>query len=149
MQNSLKSEIEQYLAKKDICIEWGKGDIPMCSIPMFTKGMQANNYFLGHQKWGKEYFENSHRSETFKARWRAAIGNWENKIVVDIGCGPGNIYASLGGSPKIIIGVDISHGALEFARNIGYTPILVDAHHLPFNDKFAEVVDEGCNCTSL
>ncbi|MDF5727652.1 MAG: class I SAM-dependent methyltransferase [Rhizonema sp. PD38] len=102
--------------------------------------MQANSYFFGHQKWGKEYFENSHRSETFKARWRAALGNWDNKIVADIGCGPGNIYASLGGSPKIIIGVDISHGALEMARNIGYTPILADAHHLPFRDKFADVV---------
>ncbi len=27
---------------------------------------------------------------------------------VDIGCGPGNLYATLGGSPKLLIGVDIS-----------------------------------------
>lgn len=138
MQNSLASVIEQYVAE-DTELDLQK-DIPTCPIPVFTKGMQANSDFFGHPQWGREYFENSHRTETFKARWCAAMGSWDGKIVVDIGCGPGNVYATIGGSPKLLIGVDISRGALEMAREIGYTPILADAHHLPFIDGFADIV---------
>jgi SAM-dependent methyltransferase len=139
-KNSLAtSSLENYLAD-DACIDWQTGDIPKSIIPLMTRGMQANSYFFGHPKWGKEYFETSHRSEPFKARWQSAMGSWDNKIVVDIGCGPGNVYASVGGSPRLLIGVDISLGALSMAREIGYTPIMADAHHLPFIDSFADLV---------
>jgi ubiquinone/menaquinone biosynthesis C-methylase UbiE len=60
--------------------------------------------------------------------------------VVEIGCGPGNLYASLGGAPKELIGVDVSRGALKMAQQIGYTPILADAHQLPFISGFADIV---------
>jgi SAM-dependent methyltransferase len=133
------SVLENYLAD-DAHIDWQTEDIPKSIIPMMTRGMQANSYFFGHPKWGKEYFETSHRDEAFKARWRSAMGSWDNKIVVDIGCGPGNVYASVGGSPRLLIGVDISLGALKMAREIGYTPIMADAHHLPFVDGFADIV---------
>lgn len=139
MQNSLASSVlEQYVAE-DTELDWQK-DILICPIPVFTKGMQANRYFFGHPQWGREYFETSHRTETYRERWRAAMGSWDGKIVVDIGCGPGNVYATIGGSPKLLIGVDISLGALEMAREIGYTPILADAHHLPLIDGFADIV---------
>ncbi|MFH7029776.1 MAG: class I SAM-dependent methyltransferase [Heteroscytonema crispum UTEX LB 1556] len=139
MHNPQTSVLEQYLAE-DVCVDWQTGDIPACPIPMFTKGMQANSYFFGHPQWAKEYFETSHRSETFKARWRKATGSWDDKIVVDVGCGPGNVYASVGGSPRLLIGVDISRETLQMARQVGYTPILADAHHLPFIDGFADIV---------
>lgn len=139
MQNSLASSvIEQYVAE-DTELDWQE-DILICPIPVFTKGMQANRYFFGHPQWGREYFETSHRTETYRERWRAAMGSWDGKVVVDIGCGPGNVYATIGGSPKLLIGVDISLGALEMAREIGYTPILADAHHLPLIDGFADIV---------
>ena len=133
------SSLENYLAD-DAPIDWQTEDIPQSKIPMMTRGMQANSYFFGHPQWGKEYFETSHRSRPFKARWRSAMGSWDNKIVVDIGCGPGNVYASVGGSPRLLIGVDISLGALSMAREIGYTPIMADAHHLPFIESFADLV---------
>lgn len=139
MADSAYSRLKPYLASNAI-VDWQTGEIPSCPIPVFTKGMHANSYFFGHPKWGKEYFEDSHRSEPFQERWNAVMGSWDDKIVVDIGCGPGNVYATVGGSPKLLIGVDVSPGALQMAAEVGYTPILADAHHLPFADGFADIV---------
>ena len=41
-----------------------------------------------------------------------------------------NLYATIGGTPQILIGV-ISQGALDRAMQLGYTPLLADAHDLP------------------
>ncbi len=139
MKDSAYSRLKPYLAS-DAIVDWEAGEIPSCPIPVFTKGMHANSYFFGHPKWAKEYFETDHRTEPFKERWQAVMGSWDDKIVVDIGCGPGNVYATLGGSPKLLIGVDVSPGGLKMAREVGYTPILADAHHLPFINGFADIV---------
>ena len=139
MEDSAFLRLKPYLASNAI-VDCETEEIPICPIPVFTKGMQANSYFFGHPEWGKEYLEASHRSEPFKERWQAVMGSWDDKIVVDIGCGPGNVHATLGGKPKLLIGVDISLGALKMAREVGYTPILADAHHLPFVDGFADIV---------
>ena len=68
------------------------------------------------------------------------MGSWDDKVVVDVGCGPGNLYASVGGSPRALIGVDISRGALEMAMQLGYTPLLADAHNIPLVSGFADIV---------
>lgn len=102
--------------------------------------MAANASFFGDPVFGLKYFKLENSSREFGKRWQAAIGDWEDKVVVDIGCGPGNIYAVVGGSPREIFGVDISHGALIHAMQLGYTPLLADAHHLPFIDSFADIV---------
>lgn len=111
-----------------------------CPIINPSIGMQANIDLFGHPKWGRDYLNLSHRSESFRARWQAATGNWDGKIVVDIGCGPGNVYATVRGTPRLLIGVDVSQGALEMAQEVGYVPLLADAHHLPFVDGFADLV---------
>jgi len=131
--------IAQYLSE-DSEVNYQKDDILACPISYFTEGMRANNYFFGHPEWGQAYFEAAHRSEIFKARWQRATGSWDNKIVVDIGCGPGNVYATVGGSPRLLIGVDVSQGALKMAQQIGYVPLLADAHSLPLIDSFADLV---------
>lgn len=65
---------------------------------------------------------------------------WDGKVVVDLGCGPGNLFAALGGQPADIIGVDISPGALRRSRQLGYLALLADAHHLPLRSQIADVV---------
>jgi SAM-dependent methyltransferase len=115
-------------------------DLPASDIPRFSSAMAANSYFFGHPIWGKEYFETSHRHNKFRDRWQAATGSWDNKVVVDIGCGPGNLYATIGGSPKVLIGVDISPGALKMAQECGYMPLLADAENLPLADGCADLV---------
>jgi SAM-dependent methyltransferase len=121
-------------------IDWGRGNIPIGSILHWTPGMQANAGFFSDPKFGRKYFKLKNNSREFGNRWRSAVGGWDDKIVVDIGCGLGNLYAAVGGSPRSILGVDISHGALEHAMEIGYTPLLADAHQLPFIDGFADIV---------
>ncbi|PSB53903.1 class I SAM-dependent methyltransferase [Chamaesiphon polymorphus] len=114
--------------------------IPICDIPYWSPGMIANATFFGDPEFGPKYFRSENSSEEFGNRWRAAIGNWDDKIVVDIGCGSGNVYAAVGGLPRSIFGIDISYGALEHAMQLGYTPLLADAHNLPLIDGFADIV---------
>jgi SAM-dependent methyltransferase len=102
--------------------------------------MLANASFFGDPEFGLKYFNLENNSREFTKRWQAAIGNWDDKIVVDIGCGPGNLFAAVGGSPRTILGIDISYGALQHAMQIGYTPLLADAHDLPLIDGFADIV---------
>ncbi len=102
--------------------------------------MLANASFFGDPEFGLKYFKLENSSQEFAKRWQAAVGNWDDKIVIDIGCGPGNVFAAVGGSPRTILGIDISHGALQHARQIGYTPLLADAHDLPLIEGCADIV---------
>ncbi|OLY93507.1 Ubiquinone/menaquinone biosynthesis C-methylase UbiE [Cnuella takakiae] len=105
----------------------------------WTEGLKANAYYFGNYAWADEYLKYCHRSDEFISRWKAAVGNWDGKIVVDIGCGPGNIAASLGGAPKLLIGVDVAATSLQIAQKYGYVPVLADATNLPFESAFADV----------
>ncbi|WP_017733614.1 class I SAM-dependent methyltransferase [Nafulsella turpanensis] len=111
-----------------------------CPISQPSVGLKANIYYFGHPDWAKEYLTYCHWDQAFKARWKAALGDWTDKIVVDIGCGPGNIFASLQGNPKLLIGVDVAPKSLELAKEYGYVPILADASQLPFISGFADIV---------
>lgn len=132
-----------YIATKNNNIDRFDEGIIFCKILNPTPAIKANSYYFGHPEWGKNYFEACHRGQKFIDRWQAAVGNWDDKVVVDIGCGPGNLYASLKepcGQPKLLLGVDVSYGALKMAQNIGYTAVLADAQDLPFVSAFADIV---------
>ena len=116
------------------------GGIAASPIQNFSPAIQKNNHYFNNSEWAKTYFEACHRSDVFKARWLAATGSWDGKVVVDVCCGPGNLYATLGGSPKVLIGVDTAQGSLALAEKVGYTPLLADAHHLPLISGFADIV---------
>jgi ubiquinone/menaquinone biosynthesis C-methylase UbiE len=105
-----------------------------------SEAIKSNAYYFNHPEWSEEYLIHCHRSPSFKSRWHKATGNWDNKIVVDIGCGPGNIYATLSGKPQLLIGIDVAPKSLEFAKELGYTSVLADATHLPFISGFADIV---------
>jgi ubiquinone/menaquinone biosynthesis C-methylase UbiE len=114
--------------------------VPSQPIPNPSKGLQANAYYFGHPKWSKAWIEWVHLYPEFRERWLAAAGSWDGKVVVDIGCGPGNLQASLKFSPRVLIGVDVSANALVMAERLGYTPLRADAHALPLADQFADYV---------
>lgn len=122
--------------------EWNDG---ILSFPLSQPsiGIRANAYYFGHPQWAKNYLDVVHRDREFQERWFAITGDWQNKTVVDIGCGPGNVFAALRdqvGKPRQMIGVDVSHGGLAMAAEIGYTPVLADAQQLPFVSEFADIV---------
>jgi SAM-dependent methyltransferase len=131
--------LADYLAS-DSSLDWSNQSLPTCQISNHSPALEANAYYFGHPEWAKNYFDACHRDDAFKSRWLAATGSWDDKIVVDIGCGPGNVYATVGGSPKLLIGVDVSRGGLEMAQKIGYTPLLADAQNLPLISGFADIV---------
>ncbi|MBH8554198.1 class I SAM-dependent methyltransferase [Nostocaceae cyanobacterium CENA357] len=139
MNSTVFSSLHPYIAK-DASVDWQTGDIPTSRIANFTPTIKANALYYDNSEWARGYFEACHRDKAFKECWQAASGSWDDKIVVDIGCGPGNLYATLGGSPRLLIGVDISRNCLKMAQAIGYAPILADAHNLPFIDEFADIV---------
>lgn len=109
-------------------------------IARLTPGMQANARFFSHPQWGPKYFDCENHRHLIGERWRAATGNWQDKVVVDMGCGPGNLFRAVDGVPKILIGVDISVKALAHARALGYTPLLADAQDTPLMSGIADLV---------
>lgn len=111
-----------------------------CDIPNPSEAIKANAYYFGNFDWAEEYLIYCHRNEDFKSRWTAALGDWTDKVVVDIGCGPGNIFATLKGKPKILIGIDVASKSLEIAADLGYTTLLADATNLPLISGFADIV---------
>jgi len=135
--------LSQYIDESACLNDEISRDVLSFAIPHLTHSMRANSYYFGHPEWGRNYLNACHQYEAFKSRWHAAVGSWRDKVVVDIGCGPGNLYASLRDRcdvPQMLIGVDISLGALEMAKEIGYIPVLADAQNLPFVSGFADLV---------
>ncbi|MEM8674345.1 MAG: class I SAM-dependent methyltransferase [Cyanobacteria bacterium P01_G01_bin.67] len=114
-------------------------EIPGCSFEL-TPAIIANQLYFNCDRWAKTYFDSCHRDLAFGERWLAITGGWDHKIVVDIGCGPGNLYATLKGNPQLLIGIDVAEGSLKMAQKIGYMPFIADAHHLPFISEFADLV---------
>lgn len=109
-------------------------------LPRMSRGMKANADFFSHPVWAARYFEVENHPGLIAERWRAAIGDWSGKIVVDLGCGPGNLAKALGGQPRQLIGVDISEGALHSAQQWGYVPLLADVHDTPLASGCADLV---------
>ena len=105
-----------------------------------TEALESNAYYFNHPEWAKEYLTYCHRDQYFLDRWKYASGDWTGKIVVDIGCGPGNINANLQEKPELLIGIDVAPTSLMLAAQQGYVPILADAHKLPFISSFADIV---------
>jgi ubiquinone/menaquinone biosynthesis C-methylase UbiE len=135
------SLVARYIQEQNTA-DW-KGNILSFPISPMSDSMKANAYYFGHPQWANDYLRVVHRDSYFCERWAAVIGDWQNQVVVDIGCAPGNVYAALRdrlGMPKELIGVDISYGGLKIAQSIGYTPVLADAQNLPFVSEFADIV---------
>jgi ubiquinone/menaquinone biosynthesis C-methylase UbiE len=105
-----------------------------------TEAIDSNAYYFNHPEWAQEYLIYCHRDVCFKDRWKYATGIWTNKIVVDIGCGPGNIHANLQENPELLIGIDVAPASLLLAAKQGYVAVLADAHKLPFVSEFADIV---------
>lgn len=105
-----------------------------------SEAVVANATYFGHGPWAQEYLENCHRDAHFRARWQAAGGDWTDKVVIDLGCGPGNVFATLGGQPRLLVGVDVAAGSLELAHAQGYIGIRADAARTPFKAQVADLV---------
>ena len=105
-----------------------------------SEALKANAYYFNNKEWAEEYLTYCHRESTFKDRWQEAAGDWSDKTVIDIGCGPGNIFANFEHKPKILIGIDVAPESLISASKNGYTSVLADANHLPFKSGIADVV---------
>lgn len=106
----------------------------------YSQGMRANAHYFSHPKWMDNWLAEVHRYPQLRDRWHAVIGSLDNKVFVDVGCGPGNVLATLGGKPRVAIGVDIAEGSLLRAARVGYVPLQADAHDMPLETGIADVV---------
>lgn len=137
VQDNNYKQLEKYILSHE-SINFDR-EIPACSFEL-TSAIIANQTYFNCSQWAKIYFDSCHRDSAFRERWLSATGGWDNKIIVDIGCGPGNLYATIKGNPKLLIGIDVSEGSLMMAKEIGYIPLIADAHNLPLVSKFADLV---------
>lgn len=54
-----------------------------------SEGLKANAYYFNNSKWAEECLTNCYRSDAFINRGKCVIGNWTEKVVVDIGLSTG------------------------------------------------------------
>lgn len=139
MKKPFPSLLQTFLAEGRSLLFEGD-DLPVDPQLKSTPAIDANRLYFNHPQWVRSYFESCHRDAVFRERWLAAVGPWDDRIVVDVGCGPGNLYATLGGRPAVLIGVDVSEEALRLARSIGYIPLVADAAALPLRSGCADLV---------
>ncbi|WP_165184074.1 class I SAM-dependent methyltransferase [Caulobacter soli] len=116
------------------------GGIWRAAVRRTSPGLDANRHYFSHPVWLESWLKEVHRYPELKARWLAATGAWDDRVVVDLGCGPGNLFALIGGRPKALIGVDIATGSLERAEKLGYTTIEADAQDTPLASDMADIV---------
>jgi ubiquinone/menaquinone biosynthesis C-methylase UbiE len=129
----------RFMLKPDAAIDWS-GSMPADTKIKPSEGIDAHCRYFSNTRWMKRYFDHVHRDPAFRDRWTAALGDLTDKIVVEIGCGPGNVFSTLEVKPKALIGIDVAAGALEQARTTGYEPLLADAHDLPLSSGVADIV---------
>lgn len=132
LEQLLKPAVRSHLMEGVWCTEISPKNI--------TLALGANAEYFGHPQWARLYLAACHRDRAFIDRWRQAIGSWDDQVVIDIGCGPGNVFAALGGHPQRLIGVDVSFAGLQLAAELGYEPLLADAQALPLRSAIADVV---------
>jgi ubiquinone/menaquinone biosynthesis C-methylase UbiE len=138
LQNDYLDKLSKYiLPGKKVKIQDG---IPASEFITDTPGLHANAYYFGEPEWAGGWLKYVHRSPLLADRWKAVGGEWNNKVVVDIGCGPGNLQATLNDSAQTLIGVDVSVGTLKWAIKLGYIPLLADAHATPLRSEIADIV---------
>ncbi|WP_257993192.1 class I SAM-dependent methyltransferase [Cupriavidus pauculus] len=115
------------------------GWFPRATI-RYTRGMRANAHYFSQPKWMDDWLANVHRYAQWRERWLAVTGPLDGKVLVDVGCGPGNVLATLGGTPQVAIGVDVAEGSLQRAAVVGYVPLQADAHDMPLATGIADIV---------
>jgi SAM-dependent methyltransferase len=137
-----RSDLEILAPYLDDSVALIVGDDGIVTAPIghWTPGMIANRDFFNHPAWAAEYFAHENASPALQQRYQAAMGHWDGQVIVDLGCGPGNVFARLGGKPQVLIGVDIAGKALARSRQYGYVPLLADAHRVPLRDGCADMV---------
>jgi SAM-dependent methyltransferase len=114
--------------------------IPTARIDKWSPGLRANAHYFNHPKWMANWLQHVHTDAKLRQRWRAVSGGWDGKLVIDVGCGPGNLFQNLGGIPAVLIGVDIAPTSLKMAARLGYIPLLADAHAMPLRAEIADIV---------
>jgi SAM-dependent methyltransferase len=106
--------------------------LPSTAIENPDENLKANAYYFGQAEWVREWLKFVHSYPELRERWHAVSDKWDDKVVVDVGCGPGNLLKTLGGHPAVLIGIDVAAAGLKLACELGYVPLLADAHDLPF-----------------
>jgi SAM-dependent methyltransferase len=72
------------------------------------------------------------------------ISKIDGKVVLDLGCGPGNVLPAIAGRSSYAVGIDISHRSLRVAanalRNLRVSLVEGNALNLPFPDESFDCV---------
>ena len=77
--------------------------LPSATIKNPDENLRANAYYFGQAEWAREWLKFVHSYPELRERWHAVSSTWDDKVVVDIGCGPGNLLKTLGGHPALLM----------------------------------------------
>lgn len=93
----------------------------------------------------KDYLCMGHTSpDTCQDNWKYLlekyISNIEDKNILDVGCGTGQLSYELSRKSKYVIGIDTSLAFKDRTRSNNVDFIRADCHYLPFKDETFEIV---------
>lgn len=92
----------------------------------------------GYSWWGVGTPAGKLRTERRANLVRDALGPDPRKIVLEIGCGSGEITPYLGGHFKLVVGIDVSFGLLKKfhhrLKDRGVAGVLADGERVPFKE---------------
>ena len=95
------------------------------------------------EKWGSSFRADDHLDFlSFLATQlslKKIARDWENRLVLDVGCGNGVLTSFLLPGNRVI-GIDISQSMLLLAREKGFQVLRGEANHLPFTSGIFDVV---------
>jgi len=117
------------------------------------RGMSAEVFFNDIERLEKTYldFEYNYCLDFSRADW-TVLGDFKDKVIVDLGCGYGTISHPLAARAKIMIGVDNTLERLTFSSLLaGFRQIknIVFIHGNAFNLPFKEGVIDAFICVGL
>ena len=69
--------------------------LPSTTIENPDENLKANAYYFGQTEWAREWLKFVHSYPELRERWHTVSSTWDDKVVVDIGCGPGNLLKTL------------------------------------------------------
>ena len=95
---------------------------------------------LYHDKQGKYSFEVRSKTDAFKFLARKKKIDFNNKIVLDIGFGSGNILEVLKKGGAICHGVEISQTAIDRLKGQGYCLKHTGGETLPYNNEYFDMI---------
>lgn len=115
---------------------------------------EVNRYLYSPLNPSSLFIEQQRERVLLKALKAAGLKNFENKRILDVGCGYGQVlrrFIDFGGRPENLFGIDLLADRIKRAKKLN--PLIdfkcANAEQLPYEDKFFDIAMQFTMFTSI